>query len=135
MSEKKKTFKYNIKTKNKITGNRGEIIACRYLEKYNYKVICKNFSCNYGEIDIIFKDKNEIVFVEVKTRNNVNCGFPAEAVNYYKQKHIFNTAKYFLYINGLLNSFVRFDIIEIYLMSKKPIINHIKNAFYYIFKL
>jgi putative endonuclease len=119
----------NIKTENKNVGNFGENIACRYLEKYEYEILCRNFSCYYGEVDIIFKDKNEYVFCEVKTRTNENCGFPAEAVNYYKQKHIWNTAKYFLYKNGILNECVRFDIIEVYKTSNKTIVNHIKNAF------
>jgi putative endonuclease len=119
----------NIKTENKTVGNLGENLACRYLEKYGYEILCRNFSCNYGEVDIIFKDKNEFVFCEVKTRSNEEYGFPAEAVNYYKQRHIWNTAKYYLYKNNILNECVRFDIIEIYINLPKPLVNHIKNAF------
>jgi putative endonuclease len=119
----------NIKAENKTVGNLGENIACRYLEKYGYKILCRNFSCSQGEIDIIFKDKNEYVFCEVKTRSNEEYGFPAEAVNFYKQKHIWNTAKYFLYKNNILDECVRFDVIEIYMNFSKPIVNHIKNAF------
>jgi putative endonuclease len=119
----------NIKSENKMLGGFGEDIACRYLEKYGYKILYRNFSCNQGEIDIIFKDKEEYVFGEVKTRTSGEYGFPAEAVNVYKKRHIWNTAKYFLYCRGLLNECIRFDIIEIYITSNKPIVNHIKNAF------
>ena len=55
-------------------GNLGEQIATEYLEKKNCKIIERNFYCKQGEIDIIAKDKNEIVFVEVKTRMGINFG-------------------------------------------------------------
>lgn len=119
----------NIKSENKNIGNFGENIAYRYLLKYGYDILCRNYNCAQGEIDIIFKDKNEYVFGEVKTRTNNEYGFPAESVNYYKQKHIWKTAKYFLYTNNLLNEFIRFDVIEVYINSNKTIVNHIKNAF------
>ena len=119
----------NIKTENKKVGNFGEKIAWKYLLKYGYEIICRNFICNQGEIDIIFKDKNEYVFAEVKTRNNNNCGFPAEAVNFVKQRHIWNSAKYFLYKNDILNECIRFDVIEIYICKEEVNVNHIKNAF------
>lgn len=120
----------NIKSKNKIKGNFGEDVVNQYLSKNGYEVLERNFQCNFGEIDIIFRDKNEIVFSEIKTRNGVKYGYPAESVTYLKKKHIYNTAKYFLYKNGLLNKFVRFDVIEVYLNNKKPIINHIKSVFW-----
>ena len=120
----------NIKSKNKLKGNFGEDIVNRYLDKYGYEVLTRNFRCKFGEIDIIFKDKNEIVFAEVKTRNSDEYGNPAESVTYFKKKHIYNVAKFFLYITNLSNEFVRFDVIEVYLNNKKPIINHIKNVFW-----
>ena len=121
----------NIKTKNKVKGNLGENIVNRYLEKYGYQVLARNFKCNFGEIDIIFKDRNEIVFCEIKTRMNVKYGFPAESVTYFKRKHIYNSSKYFLYKNNLSDEFIRFDVIEVYLGNKKPIINHIKSVFWW----
>lgn len=121
----------NIKTKNKIKGTLGENIVNNYIKKCGYKVISRNFKCNFGEIDIIFKDENEIVFGEVKTRTGINYGFPAESVTYFKRKHILNTAKYFLYKYNIKDICVRFDVIEVYLFDdKKPEINHIKNVFW-----
>ena len=110
-------------------GRFGEEKAVNYLEKQNYKIIARNVSCNQGEIDIIAKDKNEIVFFEVKTRHSLDYGRPVEAVNNFKQKHIWDAAKYYLYKNNLINAFVRFDAIEVYLKNNNIFINQIKNIF------
>ena len=116
------------KENNKVTGNYGEDIACKFLEKQDYKIIERNFSCKIGEIDIIAKDKEEIVFIEVKTRNFLEYGEPAEAVNKIKKKHIYSAAEYYLLIHNQLNEFVRIDVIEIFLNKNTYTINHIKKA-------
>ena len=117
------------KKENKIKGNLGEYYACKFLEDQDYRIIERNFSASRGEIDIIVLDKDEIVFVEVKTRCQSFCGFPCESVNKIKKDHIYNVAEYYLYINNLLNSKVRFDVIEIYLYdNEKYTISHFKNA-------
>ena len=93
-------------------GKLGEDIACLYLEKNNYKIIKRNFRCKQGELDIIaFNLKKELIFIEVKTRNNINYGFACEAVNKYKKRHIYNCAKYYLFLNNFNNINIRFDII------------------------
>lgn len=109
-------------------GKKGEEIAKQYLERKEYTIIETNFISKQGEIDIIAKHKEEIVFIEVKTRTNDLYGKPIEAVNTQKQKHIINTAKYYLYANHLENVFVRFDIIEVFLNGNTSKINHIKQA-------
>lgn len=120
-----------IKAENKTKGDLGEQFVERYLDKNGYRILSRNFKSNYGEIDIIFEDKNEIVFGEIKTRNGIKYGYPAESVTNFKRKHIFNTSKYYLYINKLFNSNIRYDVIEVYLQNNKPpIINHIKSVFW-----
>ena len=109
-------------------GNLGEEIATDYLKCIGYQIIERNFYCKQGEIDIIAKDKKEIVFVEVKTRTNIVYGKPVEAVDMNKQKHIYNSAKYYLYKHSLENIFVRFDVLEVYLSNKKVKVNHIKQV-------
>lgn len=111
-------------------GNIGENIACKYLEEQNYKIIERNFSCRQGEIDIIAKDlaKKEYVFIEVKTRSNLYYGKPADAVTDFKQKHILKSTKYYLHIHKLDNAFVRFDVIEIYLVGHKYKLKHLKQV-------
>ena len=98
------------------------------MEKNGYEILERNYRCRQGEIDIIAKEKQEIVFVEVKTRSNLCFGKPREAVDEGKQNHIYKTAKYYLYKHKLENSYVRFDVIEIYLKIDKYRLNHIKNV-------
>ena len=108
-------------------GRKGEDIAYKYLVNNNYEIIERNFKCKQGEIDIIAKENDEIVFIEVKTRSNVACGRPSEAVNQAKQKHIKRANKYYTYLNKLDNCYIRIDVIEVYLKNNKFYINHIKN--------
>ncbi len=96
-------------------GRMGENIATSYLEKKGYQIIERNFMARQGEIDIIAKDKEEIVFIEVKTRTNQQYGNPIDGVNTVKQKHLIQTVEYYLYKHHLENSFVRIDVIEVYL--------------------
>lgn len=107
-------------------GNIGEQIAIEFLKKNKYKILERNFYCRQGEIDIIAMDKDEIVFIEVKTRSNNDFGTPSEAVNKIKQKHMYKSAKYFLYKFNLMDNFVRFDVIEILIKNGKLEVNHIK---------
>ncbi len=107
-------------------GNIGEQIAEEYLAKKKYQILKRNFYCRQGEIDIIAKDKNEIVFIEVKTRINNNFGEPAEAVNRTKQIHMYKSARYFLYKLNLLDMLIRFDVIEVLIANGKFKVKHIK---------
>lgn len=111
--------------KKKRIGKLGEDLAVIYLKRIGYKILERNFRCRVGEVDIIAKDVEEIVFIEVKTRTNNTYGEPSEAVDYIKKEHIIKTANYYLYKNKLYNKSIRFDVIEVFL-SNKFHINHIK---------
>jgi len=117
---------------NQEIGKKGEDIAADYLRKQGYHILERNFSCKLGEIDIIAIDtitKNELVFIEVKSRKQSLYGKPAEAVNFRKTKHIYKVAEFFLMIHNLESSFIRFDVIEVLeKRSQKIQIHHIKNA-------
>jgi len=108
-------------------GKLGEEIAFKYIISKGGKVIEKNYRTKMGEVDIIAKLNGELVFVEVKSRSNINYGYPSESVNYKKKRKITNVAKYYILDNSLENLSIRFDVIEIYFNEKK--INHIVNAF------
>ena len=108
-------------------GRAGESIALRYLINNRANILETNYRINSGEIDIIAKINEELVFIEVKSRTSIKFGYPAEAVDYRKIRKIVNTAKYYILKNNLNNMPIRFDVIEIYLNDKK--INHIVNAF------
>lgn len=107
-------------------GKEGEEYATNYLKQNGYKIIQRNFECRQGEIDIIAKDKNEYVFIEVKTRQSFKYGMPSEAVTQNKQKHIWNATKYYLYSHKLEKVYVRIDVIEIYKKKDRFYLNHIK---------
>ena len=113
------------------TGRWGEDIACDYLVEQNYSIVERNFSCRQGEIDIIACDKNkkELVFVEVKTRKSYKYGSPVDAVNKYKQKHIYWAAQFYIYSHNINHTNLRFDVIEICAKNNLSEINHIKQIF------
>ena len=107
-------------------GKIGEDLATKYLENIGHSIIERNFIAKQGEIDIIAKDKEELVFIEVKTRTNALYGQPVDAVNRIKQKHLVKTVNYYLYLRNLENKFIRLDVIEVYLKDNTYKINHIK---------
>lgn len=112
---------------NKEKGDIGETIAKRYLVEKGAYILESKYRIKTGEIDIIARLDNEIVFVEVKARSNLKFGRPSESVNKNKINKIINTSKYYILRNNLYDTPIRFDVIEIYLSEKK--INHIVNAF------
>ena len=109
-------------------GRIGEELAVEYLLKSKYEIIQRNFMCRQGEIDIIAKEADEFVFVEVKTRTNQLYGKPVDAVNSKKVKHVYKAIEYYIYKNKIQDKNIRIDIIQVYLKGKKAHINHIKNA-------
>ena len=109
-------------------GKDGEDVSCIYLEQIGYRIIERNFTCRQGEIDIIAKDKDEYVFIEVKTRSNLNFGRPKDAVNEPKQKHIYQSTKFYLYLHNLNNAFIRFDVIEVYFFHNRYKLKHLKQV-------
>lgn len=95
-------------------GDKGEDIAVKYLKKNKYRIIERNFNVpKIGEIDIIAKDKDYLVFVEVRLRKNTRCGTPAETVNVYKQRRIIKAALTFMKKHDVCDGLTRFDVVEI----------------------
>ncbi|WFD08963.1 YraN family protein [Tepidibacter hydrothermalis] len=112
---------------NKEKGILGEKIACNYLIKNNFHILEKNYRTKIGEIDLIALKGNKISFIEVKSRNSINYGYPCEAVNYKKQRKIISTATQYIKYKNINNMDIGFDVIEVYLRNNN--INHIENAF------
>ena len=110
-------------------GNTGENIAAKFLENRGYKILDRNYRIRSAEIDIIAELDSTIIFVEVKTRKNLNHGNPAEAVNLRKQKKIIEAASVFLQDERFSDCACRFDIVEVYSEGKSFKVNHIENAF------
>ncbi|MCL4456723.1 MAG: YraN family protein [Nitrospirae bacterium] len=112
----------------KTLGSKGEDIAADFLKKKGYKIIRRNYKTPLGEADIIVKDNNTIVFVEVKARTSDAFGQPFEAVNYRKQEKFKKIALYYLKHNKIELS-VRFDVVSILSKDGKAEVNHIMEAF------
>lgn len=107
-----------------IKPNSGENAAVKYLKRHRIKIICRNYSCKYGEVDIVAQDKDVIAFIEVKQRKNADFGRPMEFVTRAKQERVKKAAKSYVKKYELDGVF-RFDVIEV--LGKE--INYIKNAF------
>jgi len=82
-----------VKTLNLQTGKLGEEIARKYLENKGYRILEQNYKTKYAEIDLIAKKKNELVFVEVRTKTNEDFGSPEESLNNKKLRKIFMNAQ------------------------------------------
>jgi len=114
----------------RLFGNRGERVAARFLKRAGYTIISRQARNTFGEIDLIARDGNTIVFVEVKTRSSHVAGHPGEAVNYHKQRQLTRAALAWLKKNRLLEHSTRFDVIAItWKPGSNPIIEHGKSAF------
>ncbi|HEY0262807.1 MAG TPA: YraN family protein [Chitinophagales bacterium] len=111
-------------------GKRGEEIACRYLQEKEYTILATNFRFGRGEIDVIAKQNETIIFAEVKTRSSDKFGYPEESVTESKKEKLKQTATEFLLQNNLSNE-IRFDVIAITIQKDKTDIYHIEDAFFH----
>jgi putative endonuclease len=112
-------------------GSLGEKLACRFLRKEGYKILYRNFKENRGgEIDIVCRDDDTLVFVEVKTRGGEYYGRPFEAIRRDQQRRISRGALTWLRMLDNPEIPFRFDVVEIVIAEQvKPRIELIKNAF------
>jgi putative endonuclease len=109
-------------------GTKGEDIASEYLSKKGYSIIERNWRYKKLEVDIIAKNKDFIVFAEVKTRNSNYIVSPLDSVTMKKQKFIIEAAN--AYIDKYnINLEARFDVLSI-IYSNNFIVEHVENAFY-----
>ena len=113
----------------KAIGDLGESFATELYEKSGYTVTAKNYHSRYGEIDLIAESDDTLCFVEVKTRKLASLSYPAEAVDYRKQKKLTLTAmKYLCEFEAKKQP--RFDVLEIWQQDGKIIrYNLLENAF------
>lgn len=100
--------------------------VCDYLKQQGLKCVTANYTCRMGEIDLIMYDKDVLVFIEVRMRNNLNYATGLESVDRRKQNKIIKTAKFYLQQRGLFDKVLcRFDVAEV----SQNHITWIKNAF------
>jgi len=108
-------------------GRTGENIAADYLESNGYKVIERNFRSQQGEVDIIARDGEFLVFIEVKNYSFRSIGTPLGAVRKSKRESIIHAARTYLYKNNIKDTNCRFDVLSIYNSSQFQLI---KDAFH-----
>ncbi len=110
-------------------GKKGEEIALRFLKKKGYRLIQTNYVCKLGEMDIIAKEKDTLVFVEVKARRSMEFGLPQLAVNAFKQRQLSKVALHFMKEKGIEDVKARFDVVAILLGPETHKIELIPDAF------
>jgi putative endonuclease len=110
-------------------GKDGERFAVSFLEHQGYTILERNYTFNHGEIDIVARDKDELVFVEVKMRRNPQFGFPEESVTPAKQELLRRTAEGYVHEKELENCSCRFDVVAIRDEDGVKTFVHYKNAF------
>lgn len=109
-------------------GQHYENQAKQYLITQGLTPICENFACRDGEIDLIMRDGDSLVFIEVRYRKSLRFGHPIETVTANKQHKILRTAQYFLLKHKQFQPYnLRFDIIGI--SQSEPPILWVKHAF------
>jgi len=111
-------------------GAQGEEMAARFLSGEGYRVIERNFRFKReGEIDIVARDGENLVFCEVKMRTNDEFGLPEYAVTASKQRTIRRIANAYLAIHGISGQPCRFDVVTIRFNGNTPVVTLLKNAF------
>ena len=111
-------------------GKHGEDLACRELRRRRYAILARRYRTRWGEIDIVARDGDTLVFVEVKTRRSPGFGGPLAAVNFTKQRRLVNMAR--RYLLGLPGPEppCRFDVVGVTITEgKRPVLEVIVNAF------
>lgn len=113
------------------TGRVGEQLAADYLVGLGYVLLARNYRTSFAEVDLIARDRQTVVFIEVKTRHSAVCGTPFEAVDQRKQRQLSRIAQEYLHTHGLADTAARFDVISVRLHRdhRPPAIDHLQNAF------
>lgn len=108
-------------------GQEAETLALEFLQQHGLKLVEKNFLCKVGEIDLIMKDNDNLVFVEVRKRKHQNFGSELESITSHKIRHIVQTALFYLQSTDQVDQVdCRFDVIGIDSHNR---ITWIKSAF------
>jgi putative endonuclease len=97
----------------KAFGSWGEQLAADYLQNLGYEIVCRNFRCRYGELDLICRNGAIWCFVEVKARKTTQYGDGLQAITPLKQKHMRKVAWFFLNRQNAFDAAARFDIVAI----------------------
>lgn len=115
--------------RNRTWGAQGEQLAADYLQEHGLVVLARNYRYDRAEVDLVCRDGEELVFVEVKSRRSAQYGDPEEAVTELKQEQLRKAAEGYCQEFQLDDKFYRFDIVAILQRGEMLILRHIKDAF------
>ncbi|MBB5632487.1 putative endonuclease [Cryobacterium mesophilum] len=111
-------------------GRRGEDLAARFLEASGYTVIDRNWRCARGEIDLVARDGNDTVFIEVKTRSSTAFGHPFEAITTQKLARLKRLAMAWTQAHPYRRGPMRIDAIAVIAAAgEQPRIEHLRRVF------
>lgn len=116
-------------SQNQSVGKRGENLAAEFLERIGYQIIERNWRGPGGEIDIIARDRDCLVFAEVKTRTRTGFGHPFEAITTKKLQNMRRLVSQWCHSHGLSYMQVRLDAVSVLLLGAKVQIEHLKQVF------
>ncbi|GIE93617.1 YraN family protein [Paractinoplanes rishiriensis] len=117
-------------TERRAVGAYGERVAAEHLQDLGLVVLDRNWRCPDGELDLVLRDGDAIVFCEVKTRRGTGFGTPAESIGPRKVRKLRQLANRWLAGSGLRARELRFDVVEVLPQrSGAPLVTHIRAAF------
>jgi len=105
-------------------GRAGEVMAAAYLECRGYSILSRNWRSRRGELDLVCSQNEEIVFVEVKTREETDFGLPGDALTAKKKRRMLQAASLYLSRNDLWARPCRFDLLSVSLQERGCVIQH-----------
>lgn len=111
-------------------GKKGEAAARAYLERRGVRILVANYTCAAGEIDLIARERETLLFIEVKTRASEAFGPPQFAVHQRKQRQIVRAAQWYLTEQRVAEVACRFDVVAVtFLNDDRPHIHWVRDAF------
>ncbi|MCK9425446.1 MAG: YraN family protein [Ignavibacteriaceae bacterium] len=110
-------------------GKEGEDLAVSFLVEKGFEIIERNYRYGKGELDIIARDKEFLVFVEVKSRESLEYGKPEEAITKRKMSQVRKITEAYLAEKDIREENIRFDVVAILFLNDEVTINHYENAF------
>jgi putative endonuclease len=110
-------------------GKWGEDMALKKVKKLGYRCLARNYRCPLGEVDLIARDGDSLVFIEIKTRRGRSLEYAKEAVNQRKRRQLSKVALNYMKSNGFTDVRARFDVVVINLNREQQEIEVIRNAF------
>ena len=110
-------------------GRRGEDLALKRIKRMGYRCLVRNYRCPLGEVDLVARDGDTLVFIEIKTRRGTSLGYAKEAVDRRKRRQLSKVALAYMKEHGCLDAKSRFDVVAVHLRGEREEIEVVQNAF------